>query len=375
MKKILIVILLILMLLPFEAAGAEGSAKGWMIRKMENGFVPAGEDGITSMLDNGTSASGSTAIWSAPLEGKRFRLSFDVVWGAENKNEGESGYLSSFMQVFLTDAISFPSGSLGYIPSPGFRIETGHIQAENVGSFVESRSAAIVDFGGKTLKTMEKARFFLEAKNNSLTIWVADGNRKRGTVSYSLRDGFFDDESVFYLGISNYGEIDCQVDNVVRYDISADPYEPESNSLDGQGFDFSGGNTYMVSSVRVADPVTVECWLRIPRSTSNGTPVGCIFSNGSVVIEGSTNGSMRATFSGRAVALDGIDVRTDTWIHVAVVRDDAAGKVILYLNGTPVQEASFSPPARDSGGLSAANVGNNHRMTRSLHGEMSDLRL
>ncbi len=375
MKKILAVTVLILMLLPFAAAGSGGDTGEWVIREMENGFVPAGEDGIASESAAGTSASGSSAIWSAPLEGKRFRISFDVVWGDDNKNEGESGYLSSFMQIFLTDSVSFPSGSQGYMPSPGFRVETGHIQAENTGSFVESRSAAIVDFGGKTLKTMGKTRFFLEAKNNSLSVWVADGGKKRGTVSYSLRDGYFTDESVFYFGVSNYGEIDCQVDNVVVYDISADPYEPETNSLGGLGFDFSGGNTYMVSGGEVADPVTVECWLKIPRNTANGTQVGCIFSNGSAVIEGSTNGTVRATFSGRAVAFDSVDVRTGNWIHMAVVRDDAGGRVILYLNGAPVQEAPFSPPAQRTGGLPAAYAGNNHRMTRSLHGEMSDLRL
>lgn len=131
----------------------------------------------------------------------------------------------------------------------------------------------------------------------------------------------------------------------------------------------------MCSQPEFKSPLTVEFWLRIPQNTANGTHTGCVFNSETVTVETDTNGTVNATFGRKTVTFDGIDVRTGTWIHIAVIGQPESGKVILYLNGSEIQEKSLSSHYFDNPDISESHIGNNFRMLRSLHGEFSDLRL
>lgn len=190
--KFLFIFMFCLLQVPVEllvSSAVDKNEEKWVLREMKNGFEAMSDSQISSMPDNGKGMSGSSAIWDVPLVGNRFRVSFDLTLGGSNPIEGECDYLSRYMQVFLADAISFPSGESPYKPAPGFRVENGHIQSENQNKDITSRynqsSAAIVDFGGKTLKAMGKTTFFLELKNDTLSLWAEDG-AKNAEISHIL---------------------------------------------------------------------------------------------------------------------------------------------------------------------------------------------
>ena len=187
----------------------------WLLRDMPGGFALTETDGITSRLNSGTAAAGSTAIYKTPVGTKNFSATFDLTWGKENPNEGENGYLGSFLSVYLTDVPAMPEGSDGWLPHNSFRVTTNHFQAaEVVGT---TPSAGIVDFGGKTLENMTStgtSTVCVEVKNDVFSMCVLDGATKRGVISYAFAPGTFTESKAQYLGFSLWGTTYCTIENV-----------------------------------------------------------------------------------------------------------------------------------------------------------------
>lgn len=347
----------------------------WLLRDMDKGFTQYAADGITTVRDEGNAAAGSAAIWTEPVGTTRFLASFDLVWDADNVTEGETGYLSNFLSVYLTDQLSFPDGSGGFLPAPGFRVETKHFQAEDPVDAVEDCSARIVDFGGKDLNNIGEGRtskVYMELRRNILSLYIMDGDTRRGRISYTFREGCFTEDVSRYIGFSIWGNTVCSIKNFTIYDV-ADDNEPETNSQNGAGFDFSGGNTYLVSENAVSAPHTIEAWVKIPVDIGNTTAVGTIFKNDQVTFEVSTNGNPRVVFNGRSFTLTSVDLRTDCWTHLAFVCDHAQDKILCYINGRLAGETNAV--VSDYSGESIAYLGNNSRMSRSFHAQAADVRL
>ena len=209
----------------------------WILRDISGGFDLTATDGITSVLDDGVASAGSTAVFKKALGGKNFSASFDLTWNAENPNEGETGYMSSFLSVYLTDALSTPAGSGGWLPHNSFRVTTNHLQAaEVVGT---TPSAGIVDFAGKTLENMTStgtSKVFVTVNNDVFSMYVQDGDQKRGVISYTFAPGTFTEDKLQYLGFSLWGTTYCTIENVqiVATDVGEAGWAVRDNAV---GFD------------------------------------------------------------------------------------------------------------------------------------------
>lgn len=70
------------------------------------------------------------------------------------------------------------------------------------------------------------------------------------------------------------------------------------------------------------------------------------------------------------------NLTTNTWIHVAVVRDDASGTALFYKNGVLVETETASNDPSD-GTSSSANmtIGNNFNTTNGFNGELAHVRV
>ena len=348
----------------------------WEVREMNKGLVIYGANGVSTKREDGNASAGSAAIWNEAVGTDRFKVSFDLIWDNANLTEGQPGYLDNFLSVYVTDQVAFPAGMGPFLPAPGFRVETKHFQAEDKVGAITSTSAGIVDFGGKTLKDMgegNRSTVYVELQNGVLSMYIKDGDKMRGKISYVFDDSYFAANKPQYIGFSIYGSIVCAVENFTIHEVEGDTL-PETNSQQGKGFDFRGSNTYMLSEEAIAAPSTIEAWVKIPATLGNTTYVGTLFETNEVTFMGATDGNPRVLFGGSGLKVTGVDLRTGAWTHLAFVCDREQGKILCYVNGelagsqtTTVKELTTS---------STAILGNvKNKMTSTFHGEAADLRL
>ncbi|MBQ8684089.1 MAG: metallophosphoesterase [Clostridia bacterium] len=348
----------------------------WEMREMDKGFVTTGVNGITTLREDGNASAGSAAIWNEAVGTTRFRASFDLIWNNSNLTEGQPGYLDNFLSIYVTDSVAFPAGSGAFLPSPGFRVETKHFQAEDKVSAITSTSAAIVDFGGKTLNDMNegnRSTLYIELMNGVLSLYVKDGDTMRGKISYTFDDSYFTADKPQYIGFALYGSTIFSVENFTIHDVS-DENIPETNSQQGKGFDFRGSNTYMLSEEAIAAPSTIEAWVKIPANVGNTTYVGTLFETNEVTFMGATDGNPRVLFGGSGLKVTSVDLRTNSWTHLAFVCDREQGKILCYVNGELA--GSKAATVKELTTSSTAILGNvKNKMTSTFHGEAADLRL
>lgn len=125
---------------------------------------------------------------------------------------------------------------------------------------------------------------------------------------------------------------------------------------DGQreGISFTASDKYIAKEV-VSAPNTFEAWVNIPATLSDSTRGGVILGTYGL---GSPNFSFEVHERGVPrlyvedadktvsndidVKFDQVDLRTGTWTHIAIVRDNAARQLHCYINGVLKQSKSIS---------------------------------
>lgn len=172
------------------------------------------------MVSWGTAA----AFASTPLGKQSFKASFDLTWYTSNSNEGADDYLDNFLALYLSDATTFPNvpNDQGYVTgiADAFRLVNRHAQAVQTGESTATVSAGIVDFGGVQLfdQDMATSTFFLELKNNVLSLWMQDGETVRGNISFTFADGTFDADTPQYLCFAQYNNPKFAVKNLIVHE-------------------------------------------------------------------------------------------------------------------------------------------------------------
>lgn len=112
----------------------------------------------------------------------------------------------------------------------------------------------------------------------------------------------------------------------------------------GTALDFDGtANEYVEcgnsGSISIGNEMTIEAWIKVPSAIPDTSRVGNIIGNNphthSFNFEVYTDGKLRFFWNaGQVNALStGIDLRDDTWHHVAVSRDYNTDQIILYIDG------------------------------------------
>lgn len=111
------------------------------------------------------------------------------------------------------------------------------------------------------------------------------------------------------------------------------------------GLSFTREELYRTETRYTAVPHSFETWLNLPVSHPSGTRGGVIFGNyisssGSdgLSVEITTNGNPRIFFNKTATTtssqiFDQVDIRSGSWVHLAIVHDAGAGKAYCYVNG------------------------------------------
>ncbi|MDB2505769.1 LamG domain-containing protein [bacterium] len=70
------------------------------------------------------------------------------------------------------------------------------------------------------------------------------------------------------------------------------------------------------------------------------------------------------------------DLTTNTWIHVAVVRDDASGTALFYKNGVLVEtETASNAPSDGTSSSANMSIGNNFANSNGFDGELAHVRV
>lgn len=119
-----------------------------------------------------------------------------------------------------------------------------------------------------------------------------------------------------------------------------------------------------------AMPNTMEAWVYFPADTPAATRGGVIVGNypqgnkGVLNFEIFTNGNPRMYYidhSGTVsnLTFKDVNVYTGQWVHLALVRDNAAGKAHCYVNGTLEQSLDLKISSYDLNGM--MRVGGDHR--------------
>ena len=126
------------------------------------------------------------------------------------------------------------------------------------------------------------------------------------------------------------------------------------NNAERTGISFTATDKYMATKV-VSAPNTFEAWVNIPSTLADGTRGGVILGTYGL---GSPNFSFEVHEKGAPrlyvedsdkaktndidVKFSTVDLRTGTWTHVAIVRDNAAGELRCYINGELKETKSIS---------------------------------
>lgn len=137
-------------------------------------------------------------------------------------------------------------------------------------------------------------------------------------------------------------------------DLSGNGYtvrtEDAQESLVQEGMTFTADDIYCTSKFLEAAPNTFEFTVKLPKGYTERP--GVIFSNyegpektydRAICLQLQANGAVQLYYETKGnsnvkYVFKNLDICTGEWVHIAVVRDEAAGKVRCYLNGTLAEE-------------------------------------
>lgn len=162
----------------------------------------------------------------------------------------------------------------------------------------------------------------------------------------------------------------------------------ENRKSPGRGIDFSRGDMEFVSESKLAEPPkTFEAWVKIPADGENrdGVIAGNCALDGSYGVSTinfgiKENGNpwlYRKDAYGKTDDYTApVNVKTGSWIHVAIVVDGEAQKLICYINGNMADEF-LSPVIGDIAALRPIKVGGDYLYgnPRCFPGEIADIRI
>ncbi len=233
-KKMLTTCLILAFLLAFAIAPSTSAAMtgAWTHRYDSTGGAPLQEIYGLSTMNNAegpnVSGSGAAAFATVPIGKESFKISFNVIWNPENLDEGESGYLDNFLDIWFSDSASFPEDATppfvhdtGVVPLQ-FRITNRHTQAVKAASYADTIAIGIADYGGKTLKTINSqsiSKFYIELSQTQeqtdlLRLWMDDAGTERGVCSFDIGEDVFNAATTQYLHIGQFGSPYFTVYNV-----------------------------------------------------------------------------------------------------------------------------------------------------------------
>lgn len=132
--------------------------------------------------------------------------------------------------------------------------------------------------------------------------------------------------------------------------ISMIPFSLFTAAADGAGMTFNVNDIYSSAKFLEAAPNTFEFTVKLPKGYSERP--GVIFSNyegpektydRAICLQLQANGTVQLYYETKGnsnvkYVFKKLDICTGDWVHIAVVRDEAAGKVRCYLNGTLAEE-------------------------------------
>ena len=135
------------------------------------------------------------------------------------------------------------------------------------------------------------------------------------------------------------------------------------------GADFRGGEiAYQLDAPIDRSVNTFAACIRLERSAYTVKKGGVIFGNYHANNANSTNnrysnlgvneqGNVYLDWTKTRYVFDKVDVRTGEWLHLAVVRDKAAGKLLLYVNGALAQTLDTCPTSETDGNWFCHRIG------------------
>lgn len=132
--------------------------------------------------------------------------------------------------------------------------------------------------------------------------------------------------------------------------VSMIPFSLFTASADDAGMTFNVNDIYSTAKFLEAAPNTFEFTVRLPKGYTDRP--GVIFSNyegpektydRAICLQLQANGTVQLYYETKGnsnvkYVFKNLDICTGDWVHIAVVRDEAAGKVRCYLNGTLAEE-------------------------------------
>lgn len=132
--------------------------------------------------------------------------------------------------------------------------------------------------------------------------------------------------------------------------ISMIPFSLFTAAADDAGMTFNVNDIYSSAKFLEAAPNTFEFTVKLPKGYSERP--GVIFSNyegpektydRAICLQLQANGTVQLYYETKGnsnvkYVFKNLDICTGDWVHIAVVRDEAAGKVRCYLNGTLAEE-------------------------------------
>lgn len=132
--------------------------------------------------------------------------------------------------------------------------------------------------------------------------------------------------------------------------ISMIPFSLFTAAADDAGMTFNVNDIFSSAKFLEAAPNTFEFTVKLPKGYSERP--GVIFSNyegpektydRAICLQLQANGTVQLYYETKGnsnvkYVFKNLDICTGDWVHIAVVRDEAAGKVRCYLNGTLAEE-------------------------------------
>ena len=128
------------------------------------------------------------------------------------------------------------------------------------------------------------------------------------------------------------------------------------SAANGEGFTFEAESLYKPLKKYDTTPNTYEAWIKLPSGYTEraGVILGNYYGPGpnQISFEIAANGHPRifwsvATSKDASIIFDSVNVCTNSWVHLAIVRDKAAQKLHCYVNGQLKQSITMDSVANE----------------------------
>ncbi len=221
--------------------------------------------------------------------------------------------------------------------------------------------------------------------------WVLSGNPDKYVYVKVLTkaDGYFEYCNIMLNATINGGK---EVDPTLSPDPADEPdvYDGAASavytatgdagtvSADKTGLYMADGNaSVLLTDVTDATPNTVEAWVKMPANLPAGATGGTILeSKTGITLDVLSGGKLRFNWNYNEAELivDNAALYTGEWIHVAVVRDAAAGRITAYINGEAVGYLNRAGSDISGGDTYRVGVstGNSGRLGRDMNTKETD---